>query len=240
VGREISLGAVPRRTRGPGRQTAAVVLVAAAACTAGPSWTRLANPLRLGRVAVNRVVSDDVATSREYGLPPGALADEARLVALDRTRACFALTLRAESENADQASLAGWQIRLIRPERLAWSEPSSAETAATETAVYNGRRTREEYLGDGVRCSSDPVSQRLGARTRSGAQWNDRGGRHCGVAGQTGPVVERAMVTVVRGGGTVCFAHGGAIDRATRDVQLELRSWNPPDRDLVFRWELAP
>src|SRR5436309_2155946 len=103
-----------------------------ALCAAGcvhASDIDLKNPLVSHAVDANRIVKDHGYAEQARGLPPGALADEATLLAASPSQLCFGVTMR-ELAPIDLRDL---EVSLSAPKKdelvqaQMWPEPTQAQ-----------------------------------------------------------------------------------------------------------------
>src|SRR4051794_29484514 len=72
-------------------------LAASTAACAKPDIT-IPNPVVSGSVVPNHILKESGWAERSNGLPPGTLGDEATLLNLDKSRACFDVKLKVLGE----------------------------------------------------------------------------------------------------------------------------------------------
>lgn len=176
------------------------------------------NPLQAGgAVPQNRQVSHDRLDERTYGLPPGTLTSEGSMISMDAREVCFQVVLRTVGQRADLANPQSWRVFLrglpefedMNPVFKAVTPPQAAEMQGMVTQ----HATEQQRICDNYgNCVNRSIQRSY-----------------------TTP----AMVTVIAGGGTVCFAGQGRINPGTRELALYLDDphtvW-PAQRRVAFGW----
>ncbi len=194
------------------------------ACTP-TAMVRIHNPAQIGHVEPNRVQLTYARAESYSGLPPGTLSDEASLVSYQPSGACFDVTLRNEGDEAPMASLSSYEVTAEADDHPLGA-PAVTATAST-SAQYQGQVPHQEQTGTQTTCavtdSNTGVCQR----------WD------------TQPVYATVMVpgviTVVTGGGQVCFPNTGALSPRTQELDL---AFDQPGaglgaRRFKFQWQFV-
>lgn len=200
---------------------AAGALVSATGCVRAISID-IPHPLTRGGVAPNRIPNPDEADSETYGLPYGTFQDEASLVSLDAQQACFAVSLRTDGDHPDRATLSYWRVFLRGDPNIENMSPNFGPAMAQSVQPMQGSVARQQYAGTYTTCTRYSYGTRCEQHPRYIT------------------VRVPAIVNVITGGGTVCFAHGGTINRATQQITLHLDDPNNVGRRIAFRWRFIP
>jgi hypothetical protein len=191
------------------------LLAAAAAGCGHASDVEIRHPLMAHQVDPNRIVRPHDFASRQYGLPPGALNDEASLTALDPERVCFDVTLRERHPVDLGASLA----HLSTPGYEPVGGPQ-IQADPPEVTPYNGLVPQQSIVGYSRVCGAYGPYGRCAA-------WVTR------------PIYATQMVPgrvdVFRTHAGMCFANSGVVTEKSEQIQLELRA----GKKAVFRWGLV-
>jgi len=211
-------------TAGTGCVLAALGAVGALAVASGGSHTEsieISHPAHVGYLEQNVIRHDYGGTEVEYGLPAGALADEASMVSLTPVEACFDVRVRNRDEHAARyVDLSRWRMLMETSEDVEMG-PTAFVPKMVESAGFNGRRPRQVLNGYTTECvQTDP-------NTSACRRWEERPNYTT--------VYDPAVVTVVTGGAQLCFAHGGRITPQTEWIELHLLS--PDEHELGFEWE---
>jgi hypothetical protein len=173
-----------------------------------------------GLVAQNRVPFVDQERAEYFGIAPAALASEASLLALDRERACFSVTLRIEQANQHLANTDAWRVYLRASGGYQNMDPIFGPPAPNYQQTFAGSVPRQQFAGYYTDC------MRVGY------------GMNCMQRARYVTVREPVAVTIVTGNTSVCFAHHGRIDANTTDVTLHLDAPEDVTRRMAFRWHL--
>jgi hypothetical protein len=183
---------------------------------------QIGHPLTRGGVPQNRIVQADEDRASYLGLPPNTFRNEASLVALDAQRACFALSLRIDGDHANLANPADWRVYLRGDPNIENTEPVFGPPAAQQVTPMAGSIPRQQLAGYTTNCT------RIGSGVR------------CSQNPRYVTVRYPATINVVSGGGTVCFVHGGSVNRATEQLTLHMDDPNNALHRLAFRWRFIP
>lgn len=199
-------------------------MVAAAVATTGGCVSAVTitipNPLTRGLVA-NRIPNADESTASYFGLPYGTFTSEASLVSLDPQRACFNVVLRVEGSHAQNATPANWRTFLRGDPNVENMEPIFGPPAPQQAMQMQGSIPRQRFAGYYTTCTRYSYGTRCSQQPRYIT------------------VREPAIITVITGGGSVCFAHGGQITPRTEQVTLHLDDQQNVSRRLAFRWRFS-
>ncbi len=180
------------------------------------------HPMTTGRMDETMIQHEYPSAENGRGLPAGALSDTASITRMDAEALCFDVRLRQIDEGGGEiwAVLEKWGIALLADDVEITG--ASAETDDQVAQVYQGLNPVEVQTGQQTVCA------------QSDAQ--GRGTRY-----QTRPITETRMipgpVTVVTGGGELCFPNEGRVTPATQRVRLEMRIRS---RTRDFEWQLVP
>ena len=179
------------------------------------------HPLTHGGVVPNRVSNPNMESSNYYGLPPATFQDDASLVSVDAQQACFAVTLRSDGDHANLATLSGWRVFMRGDPSIENMSPVFGPAAPEAVQPMQGSVPRRQYAGTYTSC----------VRYSYGTQ--------CSQQPRYITVRVPAIVNVVSGGGAVCFAHGGTVNRGTQQLTLHLDDPNNVSRRMAFRWHFT-
>jgi hypothetical protein len=206
----------PILTHAMSRTLVALALATAGGCVHAVT-VQIPNPLTRGLVA-NRVPNPDESTARYFGLPDNVFTSEASLVSLDPQRACFNVVLRVDGEHANLATPQAWRTFMRGAPNIENMEPIFGQPAQQQLAQMQGSIPRQRFAGYYTTCT----------RYSYGTQ--------CSQQPRYITVREPAVITVVTGGGAVCFAHGGTVNPRTEQITLHMDDPNTVARRLAFRW----
>jgi hypothetical protein len=157
-----------------------------------------------------------------YALPPDSLADEAQLVSFDPAGACFAVQLRNLQEEGQWSVPSSYEITLEADDRAL--PPPQVQVTQPVARQYQGQVPEQHVTGSTTVCMS------TNANTGACERWD------------TQPVYSTVMVpgiiTVVEGGGTVCFQNDGALTPSTQLISLVFRGpGGMLAHRFTFEWE---
>jgi len=193
---------------------------ASAACVRAPT-VAMVNPLSAGSVSENELKYMDRNNEQQLGVPTGTLEHDASLVSADEKELCFKIKLR--TARRDLSSPKNWRVFLR-------GKPDFEDMAPKFKDI---ERVSEETVAGSTVISS---------------QSNQR------VCDNTGYCVNRTVthssripqdVKVLSGGGTVCFANTGHLNKTTEEITLHLDDPSPPSAGMftglvgrvAFRWK---
>jgi hypothetical protein len=199
------------------RWLSALLATCAVACV-NPATTVIPNPIVHHGLVANMVPQADTERAGYFGLPAGAFTNEASIVALDPQNICFAVTLRVEGQSPQLAQLSGWRVYLRGDPSVENMQPVFGPPTAPSVLSLPGSIPHQEFMGYSPYCG----------------RWG------CNSSPRYLTVREPANIHVVAQSGSVCFAHGGAINAGTREITLHLDAHGDVMRRLAFRWQLAP
>ena len=202
-------------------------LVAAAgsstACTRTVSTT-IPHPMTAGLTA-NEIPISYAGTERQRGLPPGTLADTGQITQLDATTMCFAVRLSDidEGRGTTWTALENFTITL------------DTDTAQNELRVENPTLQNVQPVAQSFN-GLNPQRQQTGVRRRC-VDENDQG--QCREWRQE-PIYETVyvpgIVSVVTGGGSICFGNQGFVTPQTSRMELRLER---PAYTVTFEWNFT-
>lgn len=186
--------------------------------------TTIRHPLQTGQVDPNTVPHTYANQENNYALPPGTLNDEASLVQMDSSAACFDVTLNFidDGEGQSWTDLRNWEITLdANPGDIRIVQPT-VELYEPSAQQFQGQAPQEVEVGRSEECVKRDRNDRC-------TRWENR------------PIYETqwlpAIITVVTGGGRICFGNGGHVTTNTTSVKLNLHR---PGRTVAFEWEFEP
>lgn len=201
---------------------AATMLLSLVGCVRDLATTTIPHPAVAGVTADSRVAVVYPLQESQRALPEGTLDDEATITRFDANEVCVGILLRAVDEGAGESWSAlenfGIALETDAGQRL---EPASYAPAEVTVQQYQGLVPTEVVV------RVDRVCDRTNSQGQCLA-WRDQ------------PVTETqwlpGIVNVHTGGGSLCFAHAGAIDARTRSMRVSLRR---TARSVVFEWLFA-
>jgi len=194
-----------------------------AGCVHAPTAT-MANPLSSGAVSENDIRYADRNSEAQLGVPTGTFEHHATLVSADDHELCFKVTL--QTARKDLAQPKNWRVFLRGKPDFEDMSPKFKESA----------RVTEETVAGSTTLSSQSKQQ---------------------VCDNTGYCYEKTItssrrvpqdVKVLSGGGTVCFANQGHLNKATEEFTLHFDDPSPPAGSMfgaligrvAFRWKFNP
>jgi hypothetical protein len=199
--------------------------VGATACSHAATL-EIANPLKGGAIGNNTIEYPDPQSESEFELPSGTLTQRASMTKLDDKEVCFDLALAALGERRDLAKPQGWKVFLrggdpefedMKPEFREIKDP--AERVEMGSVVKQASAT-ERICDDRGNCYNKEIVTTYR---------------------------EPAPITIVSGGGTVCFSNQGKIQNVTEQVTLHLDDPKPDFAQngwfaalvqrVAFRWK---
>jgi hypothetical protein len=220
----LAAAALPTPYPGRARSTRivlALVLLASSGCVSAVT-VQIPHPLTRGGVVANRIPQSDYDRASYFGLPPNTFTSEASLVTLDAQRACFALTLRVDGDQANLANPGEWRVYLRGDPNVENMEPVFGPPGPQTVTPMQGSIPRQQIAGYYTTCT----------RYSYGVQ--------CTQSPRYVTVRYPALINVVQGGGSVCFAHGGTINRGTEQITLHIDDPNNALHRMAFRWRFIP
>ncbi len=193
---------------------------ATAACVRAPT-AAMANPLSAGSVSENELKYADRANEQQLGVATGTLEHDASLVSADEKELCFKVKVRTARK--DLSSPKNWRVFLR-------GKPSFEDMSPKFRDI---EKVSEETVPGSVAVSSQS-SQRVCDNT---GYCYDKTITHTSRVPQD--------VKVLTGGGTVCFANKGHLDKATEEITLHMDDPSPPSAGMftglmnrvAFRWK---
>jgi hypothetical protein len=180
------------------------------------------HPMTTGQLDATMIQHEYPSVESGRGLPPGALSDSASITRMDAEAICFDVHLRQIDEGNGEiwTVLDNWSIGVLSDD-VAIGD-GTAQTDDQVAQVYQGLNPVEVQTGQQRVCTQTNAQGRC---TRS----------------QTQPITETQMlpgpVTVVTGGGTICFPNQGRVTPATQRLRLQMRIRS---RTRDFEWQLVP
>lgn len=208
----------------------AALALAGVACSPAASL-EMANPLHgRGKVANNVIEFPNGATESEFELPAGTLTQSASLVSLTKEEVCFDVKLASLDVRKDLATPEGWRVFLRGEPEFEDKRPQFREMVEVSEKVVPGSVEKQATSTERI-C--------------------DQYGNNCINRNITTTYREPAMLTVLTGGGTVCFANKGHIKKSTEELTLHLDDPKPNFADrkgnidffaaltnrVAFRWK---
>ena len=201
------------------------ILLVAAATTAlwnascvDTSGSLIPNPLLAGSVQQNREISLEENRERQYGLPPGSLGSEASMVSLDAKEVCFNVTVRTVSDRPDLVDPQSWKVFLRGTPEFEDMSP-----------LHRGATQPTQQQLPGMIQQTQTEQERI----------CDQSGFNCYTRNITRNVAVPSTLTLLTGGGTVCFANKGYLGPKTERMTLLMddprTSW-PAQRRIEFSW----
>jgi len=183
--------------------------------------TTIHNPLETGQIDQNVIPHQYARQERNYALPAGSLNDQASLTRLDAEAVCFDVQLRAiTSENGQTWSdLRNWNPTLAL---------APGEAVIEGPTIQMSQNTAQQFAG------------RVPQRTQTGTQrvCTNRNRQHQCSRWENRPVYQTlwvpGTVTVITGGGSICFPNGGQVTLATQAIDLRLTR---TARSMNFEWD---
>jgi hypothetical protein len=208
-------------------QRSVAVLATASALLVGGGCPReisveIPHPLTHGGIAPNRLPNPDPAMADRYGLPLGTFQDDASLAVLDAQRVCFNVALRTVGDQAELATLHNWRVFLRGDPNIENMSPVFGQPAELSDTIMQGSVLQQQYAGTYTSCTRYSY------------------GVSCNQYPRYITVRVPAQVHVIQGGGAVCFAHGGTINRATREITLHMDHPRSVATRVAFRWRFVP
>jgi len=181
----------------------------------------IGHPAHVGYLERNIIRMRYEGAEQEYGLPSGSLADDASMSELSPQRACFDVLLRNRDELAARyVDLRQWQVAMTTNDDFSMP-PTGYSAFGAQASSFQGQRPRQVIAGYTTECVQ--TDSETGACRR----WEERP--------NYSTVYDPAVITVVAGGGQICFAHNGRITPQTEWVELSLLG---PDGDqIAFEWD---
>ena len=174
--------------------------------------TRLPNPLRTGFVQANRIVLTQGSEERRYGLAPGSLNHTASLSALDAQKVCFDVTFQAVETPSC----------IVDPTRKSWR-------LTAEPGAWTLQKPQVQRFPKQRRSQPGFITKTVQRKRRS----CDAEGKNCRDRVVREQQRQATQLTVLQGGGRICFNHAGRISPHTQSVTLRygiLAGWRQ------FRW----
>jgi hypothetical protein len=179
------------------------------------------NPLTAGSVGENDITYHDRSNEQQYGVPTGTLDHEASLISATDKELCFKLTIHTPRK--DLATPKNWRVFLRGKPTFEDMSPKFKETAHISEETVTGS-------------------------TLVSSQSNQK------VCDNTGYCYDKTItnshrvpqdVKILSGGGTVCFANAGHLDKTTEEITLHLDDPSPPAAGMftglmgrvAFRWK---
>ncbi len=204
---------------------ALLLLLAAtsAGCVSRTVVTTIPHPMQTGQITQNRIAHEHRNDENNQALPAGTLNDSAEIVRMDAEAVCFDVlfTYVDSGEGQTWTDLRNWEITLDLPggQRMVQPNIQLAEAVAQQ---YDGRIRQQVQTGVQKNCLA------YDAQSGQCVQWEEQ------------PVYQwrwvPGVVTVVSGGGGVCFGNQGFVTTATTELKLNLHRTG---RTVAFEWEFA-
>ena len=185
------------------------------------SGFQLQHPLIAGGVQQNSDHSPEYQRERQNGIQPGSLTSDASLVAMTEQEVCFQVVLRTTGDRPDLAEPRSWRVFLRGEPKFEDMGPVFKESAPQTQVQVNGivvdQVTEQERICDAY-------------------------GANCYTRNITRSIQRPTVVTIITGGGVVCFQNHGNLGRQTSHLTLHLddpRTEWPLQRRIQFNWNLV-
>ena len=188
---------------------------------ADTSGFQMQHPMLTGNVTQNSEQSNEGQREAMNGITPGSLTSEGSLVAMNEKETCFQVVLRATGDRPDLAEPKNWKVFLRGEPKFEDMGPVFKETAPMTQTQLNGsvvdHVTEQERICDAY-------------------------GNNCYTRNITRAVQRANTVTIITGGGTVCFNNHGNLGKQTSHLTLLMddpRTQWPQQRRVEFNWNLV-
>lgn len=197
--------------------------VASIGCVSRTVVTTIPHPMQTGQISQNRIAHEYRNNENNQALPAGTLSDSAEIVRMDAEAVCFdvLLTIVDDGDGQTWTDLRNWEITLDLPGDQRMVQPN-IQLADPVAQQYDGRVRQQVQTGIRKNCLA------YDAHTAACVQWEEQ------------PVYEwqwvPGVVTVVSGGGGVCFGNQGFVTTGTSELKLNLHRTG---RTIAFEWEFA-
>lgn len=185
------------------------------------SGFQLQHPLVFGGVQQNSEHSQEYQRERINGIQPGSLTSDGSLVAMNEQEACFQVVLRTTGDRADLAEPRNWRVFLR-------GEPKFEDMGA----IFKESAPQTQIQVNGIVVDHVTEQERI----------CDAYGANCYTRNITRAIQRPTVVTIITGGGIVCFANHGNLSRNTSHLSLYLddpRTEWPAQRRIQFNWNLV-
>jgi len=181
---------------------------------------QIPHPVKYG-LQPNRIPQSDIERSNYLGLPSNTFTSEASLISVDANQVCFGVTIRIDGDRAQLADLSQWRVFMRGDPRIEIMSPVFGPPAQQTAVQMQGSVPRQQLVGYTTQC------HRYGNSVQ------------CSQQPQYVTVRVPAIVNVLTGGGSVCFAHGGIVNLATEQLTLHLDNPNVVTHRMAFRWRFV-
>ena len=206
------------------RTLTALLILALGTVTAGcvhAPTAAMANPLASGAVGENDLRYADRTNEQQYGVPTGTLEHHASLVSADDHELCFKLTL--QTARKDLASPKNWRVFLRGKPDFEDMSPKFKDISHVSEETVSGSTLMSSQTQQQVCDNTGYCYQKTITNSRRVPQ----------------------DVKVLSGGGVVCFANAGHLNKATEEITLHLDDPSPPAGSMfgaltgrvAFRWK---
>lgn len=184
------------------------------------SGFQLQHPLIAGGVQQNSEHSQEYQRERINGIQPGSLTSDGSLVAMNEQETCFQVVLRTTGDRPDLAEPRNWRVFLR-------GEPKFEDMGA----IFKEAAPLTQVQVNGIVVDHVTEQERI----------CDAYGANCYTRNITRAIQRPTTVTIITGGGIVCFANHGNLGRQTSHLTLYLddpRTEWPAQRRIQFNWNL--
>jgi hypothetical protein len=202
------------------------LLATLSACGGIRDAVKMQNPLVAGSVPSNEAEERRDYFERLYELDSGVFTTKASIKSLTKSEVCFETRLRWISEQGDETDDESFvDVSKLLPKLegkpdLTIEKAKVEEAAPIEHSTLQGKTTETQSSYERV-C--------------------DAAGRNCVDRMVERRVPKEVTMSVIDGGGTLCFEHGGRIDEQTQWLELVLRPPSHPDAETHrFAWKFEP
>jgi hypothetical protein len=192
-----------------------------AGCVHAPT-AAIANPLASGSVGENDIRYADRTNEQALGVPTGTLEHHATLISADEHELCFKVTL--QTARKDLASPKNWRVFLRGKPDFEDMSPKFKDVAHVTEETVSGFTTLNSQSKQQICDNTGYCYEKTITNSRRVPQ----------------------DVKVLSGGGTVCFANGGHLNKATEEFTLHFDDPSPATGNMfgallgrvAFRWKL--
>jgi len=191
-------------------------------CVSRTVVTTIPHPMQTGEIPANRISHQRVNDESHMALPPGTLDNSAEITRMDTEAVCFDTVLNWVDDGDGQTwtDLRNWEITLDLPNNARMVQPT-VQLYEPSAQQYDGRVHQQVQTGVRDVCvGTDPKGACVAWEQRPVYQWQWVPG----------------IVTVVTGGGGICFDNQGYVTPATSEITLNLHRTG---RTVSFAWELS-
>jgi hypothetical protein len=204
---------------------AALVGLLAAGCGGVRDAILMPNPLVAGSVAPNRAQEHRDYFEQLYQLDKGVADTEASIVSLDDRTLCIKTQLKWIAEKGEPTDNDGFvDLNLLLP-----------KLTANPVIAVGKPRVEADKL------TQSPLTGRSSETQHEQSQICDQNGHHCESVITKRSVMKDNRMVLRNGGGTLCFDHGGTINKLTQWLVLILSPPTHPDAETHrYAWQFPP